>query len=1087
MSTITPIPSPPTLPLVGNATQIDPVESRRSFSDFADKYGEVFRLYFPGGRSIVFANSHRLINELCDEKRFAKKPNGVLAEIRNGVHDGLFTAQPGEENWGIAHRVLMPASLVRLLTFSQCASSLLRWFQRPSFGPLSIRGMFDEMHDVASQMALKFARYGPNTPIPASEDFTRLALDTLALCSMGFRFNSFYSKEMHPMIEAMGGFLVESGKRPSKVLPSFFYRADDAKYWQDISVLRDTAQEVLDARKKNPDNRKDLLNAMLNGVDPKTGKHMSDSSIIDNLITFLIAGHETTSGTLSFAFYRLLKNPETYQKVQNEVDEVIGKGPINVEHLSKLPYITAVIRETLRLDSPIPLFGVVSLEDQLLAGRYPVSKDEPCTLFLTSAHIDPAVWGDDAQDFKPERMLDEPFSKLPKNAWKPFGNGARACIGRPFAMQEAILAMAMLFQSFNFVLHDPTYNLAIKQTLTIKPDNFFMRAIIRDGLSPTQLEHRLVGSSISQETSKLQSEESSASTKGQRITVLYGSNSGTCESLAQRVASDASRHGFTVDKVDCLDTANGAIPKNQPVIIITASYEGEPPDNAALFCTWLAGCKDKDLLKGVDYAVFGVGHHDWSQTFHRIPKLVDSKLEENGATRIANIGLSDTGSTDTFTDFETWEDNVLWPALHKKYGTGDAQEDALQPTGLNVEVTSPRTSTLRQDVMEALVVDARKLTAEGEPIKKHIEIALPSGQTYRAGDYLAVLPINPKSVVQRVMRRFQLPWDAHITIGGAANTPLPTSTSMPAQSVFSAYVELAQPATKRNILSLAEATKDDADKDALKKYANEDYAEVLDRRISVLDLLEKFPSVELPLGMFLAMLPPMRVRQYSISSSPLWNPSHVTLTFAVLEAPSKSGHGTHVGVASSYLDSLEPGDKLHVAVRKSHTAFHLPQNPENTPVICIGAGTGISPFRGFIQERAEMIGAGRKLAPAILLIGCRAPGRDDLYADELAEWEKVGAVTVKRAYSRATDKSNGAKYVQDLLAANKDEIIPLWDQNAKLYTCGSRAIGEGIKAEVIKMVLKREKERGNEDTSEERVAKWWEGLRNVRYATDVFD
>ncbi|KAI3332740.1 bifunctional P-450:NADPH-P450 reductase [Ustulina deusta] len=1062
MATITPIPSPPTLPLLGNATQIDPVQSRRSFCDFADKYGEIYRLYLPGGRSIVFANSHRLINELCDEKRFAKKPNGVLEEIRNGVHDGLFTAQPGEEAWGIAHRVLMPA-----------------------FGPLSIRGMFDEMHDVATQMALKFARYGPNTPIPASEDFTRLALDTLALCSMGFRFNSFYSKEMHPMIDAMGGFLVESGKRPSRVLPSFFYRAEDAKYWQDIGVLRNTAQEVLDARKKNPDGRKDLLNAMLNGVDPKTGKHMSDSSIIDNLITFLIAGHETTSGTLSFAFYRLLKNPESYQKVQKEVDEVIGKGPIKVEHLSKLPYITAVLRETLRLDSPISLFGVVSLEDQLLAGRYPVAKDEPCTLFLTRGHVDPAVWGDDAHDFKPERMLDEPFSKLPKNAWKPFGNGARACIGRPFAMQEAILSMAMLFQNFNFVLHDPTYNLAIKQTLTIKPDNFLMRAIIRDGLSPTQLEHRLAGSGSSQTSSKLQSEQSSASTQGaQRITVLYGSNSGTCESLAQRVASDASLHGFAVDKVDCLDTANGAIPKNQPVIIITASYEGEAPDNAALFCSWLAGSKDKDLLKGVDYAVFGVGHHDWVQTFHRIPKLVDAKLEENGATRIAAIGLSDAGSNDTFTDFETWEDNVLWPALHQKYGTGDSKEvDA----GLSVEITSPRTSTLRQDVMEALVVDARKLTAEGEPVKKHVEIALPTGQTYRSGDYLAVLPINPKVVVQRVMRRFQLPWDAHITIGSAANTPLPTETSLPAQNVFSAYVELAQPATKRNILSLSEAAKDEADKVALKKYADENYKEVLDKRISVLDLLEEFPAVELPLGLFLAMLPPMRVRQYSISSSPLWNSNHVTLTFAVLEAPSKSGHGTHVGVASSYLDSLEPGDKLHVAVRKSHAAFHLPQNPENTPVICIGAGTGISPFRGFIQERAEMIAAGRKLAPAILLIGCRAPGRDDLYADELTAWEAAGAVTVKRAYSRATDKSNGAKYVQDLIAAHKDEVVPLWEQNAKLYICGSRAIGEGIKTEVVKMVLNAKKESGEDDLTEESVTEWWEGLRNVRYATDVFD
>ncbi|GAW26484.1 putative Bifunctional P-450:NADPH-P450 reductase [Rosellinia necatrix] len=904
---------------------------------------------------------------------------------------------------------------------------------------------------------------------------------------MGFRFNSFYTKELHPMIEAMGGFLVESGKRPSRVLPSFFYRTDDAKYWGDIEVLRSTAEEVLQARKKNPDDRKDLLNAMLNGVDPKTGKHMSDSSIIDNLITFLIAGHETTSGTLSFAFYRLLKNPDCYRKVQEEVDAVVGKGPINVDHISKLPYITAVLRETLRLDSPISIFSVVSVEDQLMAGRYPVSKDEPVALFLARAHLDPAVWGDDANDFKPERMLDEPFNKLPKNAWKPFGNGARACIGRPFAMQEAILAVAMLFQNFNFVMHDPNYNLAIKQTLTIKPDNFLMRAIIRDGLSPTQLEHRLAGRSFSQETSKLPLEDSVASMGvGQKITILYGSNSGTCESLAQRVASDASRHGFAVDRVDCLDTANGALPKNQPVIVITASYEGEAPDNAALFCSWLAGSKDKDLLKGVDYAVFGVGHHDWAQTFHRIPKLVDAKLEENGATRIADMGLSDAGTTDAFTDFETWEDNVLWPALQKKYGTVGSKEN-VQSAGLSVEVTNPRTSTLRQDVMEGFVVSTRTLTAEGEPVKKHIEIALPSGQTYRSGDYLAVLPINPKVIVQRVMRRFQLAWDAHLTIAGAANTPLPTETSLPAHSVFSAYVELAQPATKRNILTLVDTATDEADKDALKKYAAEDYPEVLEKRTSVLDLLEKFPAINLPLGMFLAMLPPMRVRQYSISSSPLWNPSHVTLTFSVLEAPSKSGQGTHVGVASSYLGGLEAGDKLHVSVRPSHAAFHLPQSPEGTPVICVAAGTGLGPFRGFVQERAEMIAAGRKLAPALLLAGCRAPGRDDLYADELAAWEAAGAVVVRRAYSRASDLSGGARYVQDLLAAHHDEVIPLWQQSARLYICGSRAVGEGVRAEVVKMVMAKARADGDAELTEERANEWWDSLRNVRYATDVFD
>ncbi|KAI0479504.1 cytochrome P450 [Xylariaceae sp. FL0804] len=1033
---VTPIPEPPGLPFVGNMNDIDRELPLRSFSALAEKYGEIYRLRLPG-RTLVTASSHRLINELCDEKRFVKIPRGALHEVRNCVHDGLFTANPDEPNWGIAHRILMPA------------------------------------------LAMKIARHGSHTPIAATEDFTRLALDTLALCSMGFRFNSYYTNELHPFVSAMGDFLTESGRRPSRPMPNFFYRAEDAKYEADIEVLQRTASEVLQARKKNPNDKKDLMNAMLNGVDPKTGCKMSDQSIIDNLVTFLIAGHETTSGTLSFAFYELLKNPEAYRKVQQEVDEVVGKGPVKVEHLSKIPYTTAVIRETLRLDSPITLINVVSMEDTLLGGKYPIAKDEGVTMFIKQAHLDPEVFGLDAKEFKPERMLDEPFNN---------GNGARACIGRPFAMQEMLLTMIVLFQNFNFVYHDPSYRLALKQTLTIKPDGFQMRAILRDGLEPSQLEHRLAGKEMTQQSLKpeVPKVSTNGTSKAQPMTILYGSNSGTCEALAQRLAGDAASHGFEVDVIDAMDAGNGCLKRKQPVIIITASYEGEAPDNAAHFVSWIANAKGKEF-DDVEYAVFGVGHHDWAQTFHRIPKLVDGKLSEMGGTRIAPIGLSDVASSDAFTDFETWEDGVLFPALKKQYGMDDSGSEATPSSGLNVTVTNPRKSALRQDVMEGLVVENRTLTAEGEPVKKHIEIALPSGETYRAGDYLAVLPMNPKETVQRVMRRFRLPWDAHMTIAGDGNTALPTDVSIPVQSILGAYVELSQPATKRNILTLSEVAKVESERDALKRAANEDFAETFNSRISILDLLEKYPSANLSLGAFLAMLPPMRVRQYSISSSPLWNPSHVTLTFSVLEAPSKSGQGVYLGVATSYLNSLAAGDVVHVSVRPSHAAFHLPQDPERTPVICVAAGSGLAPFRGFVQERAELLGAGRKIAPCVLFVGCRAPGRDDIYADELAAWEAAGAVTVHRAYSRAAEQADGHhRYVQDAVMAHRDEIDEFWRNDAKLYICGSRAVGEGVRQQAIRLKMLHAEEQGR-PMAEEEARKWWESERNARYATDVFD
>ncbi|KAH9885920.1 cytochrome P450 [Xylariomycetidae sp. FL2044] len=1059
---ITPIPEPPGLPFIGNAADLDRELPIRTFMSLAEKYHPIYRLHFPGRSAVVVAN-HKLVDECCDEKRFVKIPKGPLEQVRNGVRDGLFTARPEEENWGIAHRVLMPA-----------------------FGPLSIRNMFDEMHDIATQLCMKWARYGSQTPVAVVDDFTRLALDTLALCSMGYRFNSYYTSELHPFVEAMGDFLTASGNRATRAMPSWFYRTEDAKYAQDIEVLRNTAFEVLRARKENPNDRKDLLNAMLKGVDPKTGKHMNDDSIVDNLITFLIAGHETTSGLLSFTFYELLKSPEALRKAVDEVDRVIGKGPLTPEHMNKLPYITACLRETLRVDSPISLFSVTAVEDTLLAGRYPVSTSDQIILLIKASHLDSAVYGEDAQEYKPERMLDENFNKLPKNAWKPFGNGMRGCIGRPFAMQEATMMVAMLLQNFNFMKDDPSYQLALKQTLTVKPNGFQMRATLRDGLTPTQLEHRLNGEDITKADSKSHSTPSSPVDNAQPITILYGSNSGTCESLAQRLAGDASNHGFRADKVDSMDVANGALPKNQPVVIITASYEGQPTDNAAHFVSWIESVQDRTAFKGVNYSVFGVGHHDWSSTFHRIPKLVDSKLAEGGATRIVDMGLSDTGSSDTFADFETWEDEVLWPALKTQYGRKDTEAESSLSTGITVSVTNPRTSTLRQDVHEGLVVATRQLTADGEPVKKHIEIALPSDETYRSGDYLAVLPVNPKSIVERVMRRFHLPRDAHITIAANSRTQLPVNTSIPAHSVLGAYVELSQPATKRNIVLLVEAARLDKEKEVLSKLANEDYDDVYTKRVSVLDLLEKYASIDLPLGVFLAMLPPMRVRQYSISSSPLWNPSHVTLTFAVLEAPANSGEGYHHGVASSYLNSLAPGDKLHVKVRPSHQAFHLPQDVENTPIICIAAGTGLAPLRGFMQERAAMLGAGRKLAPALLFFGCRAPGRDDLYADELAKWEKSGAVTVRRAYSRAPEQAGGAKYVQDALLAHSKEVVEVWDQGAKLFICGSRYVGEGVKEVAVKLHMKGQQKAGIECTEAEARA-WWEDLRNARYATDVFD
>lgn len=133
--------------------------------------------------------------------------------------------------------------------------------------------MFDDMKDIASQLILKLARYGPQYHIPVADDFTRLTLDTLALCAMDFRFNSFYQDQMHPFIGSMTNFLKESGDRTRRAgFMAPFYRAEEMQYQKDIDYMRNLSDELIQERQDHPKESKDLLNAMINGKDPQTGE-----------------------------------------------------------------------------------------------------------------------------------------------------------------------------------------------------------------------------------------------------------------------------------------------------------------------------------------------------------------------------------------------------------------------------------------------------------------------------------------------------------------------------------------------------------------------------------------------------------------------------------------------------------------------------------------------------------------------------------------------------------------------------------------------------------------------------------------------
>ncbi|KAH9932779.1 bifunctional P-450/NADPH-P450 reductase [Epithele typhae] len=1027
----TPIPSPPAIPFLGHIHTIDKQLPIASIRLLAQKYGEIFQLNVLGDTRF-YISTYALLNEVCDDKRFEKKINANLLQARGAVSDGLFTAQPGEENWGIAHRLLMPC-----------------------FSPTGILDMYDGMMDVVSQLTMKWERFGPQDCIDPAADFTRLTLDAICLCAMSYRwaFQRMCKEEPHPFASAMSDFLVESGLRANRLsIVQAMMPSTNAKYEEDRNTMTKLAQDILDDHRAHPPKQPDLISRMVSGIDKEAGRGLPDSSIMANLLTFLVAGHETTSGMLTFATYYLLKNPEAMRKLREEIDTMVGDRPPSKKDVNKLPYLLAVMRESLRLGPPASLRTTSPKEETILGGKYTLGKGATINCNIYAIHRDPAVWGDDAELFRPERMLDGKFEALPPNAWQPFGFGMRACIGRAFSWQEVQLTMISIFQRFDLVMRDPTYELELKQTLTIKPHNFFIHAIPRK--DRPRLLHIPSGptAQATRGEEKRSAAFATASKDMKPLYVLYGSNTGTSESFAQRLVSAAPSHGFRAT-METLDKVTEYLPTNGPVLIVTASYEGQPADNARHFVNYLENIKASDAFKGVNYSVFGCGNRDWTTTYQRIPKLIDDILGGHGANRLAPRGEGDVSGAEFFDTFDQWENT--------EYGT--STEEAAP--ALNIKTVSTgtaRAERLRQrDMGLGTVVDTKVLTASGAPIKMHIEFKLSEGATYRAGDYLAILPKNPDRIVHRAMARFGLQEDMEIELDSSSPT---------------GYVELQQPARTRDLDILLQAKNSKASKAALKDLKANYTNKVFGPRLSVLDILEDNKAIDLPLSTFLTMLPAMRIRQYSISSSPLWDAEHVTLTLSVVNAPARSGRKEKfLGVASTFLAGLRPGDKVQLAVRAASAAFHPPQDL-TVPLVMVCAGSGLAPMRGFLQERAEQKKAGREVATSLLFYGCRAPGEDS------STWEQMGIVDVRVAFSRCdVERAKGCKYVQDRIALDKEDIVKSFRAGAKYYVCGSSKMAAGAKQVFIRFV--QETKNLDEAAATELFTK---GLQD-RYATDVFE
>ncbi|MGY5011118.1 cytochrome P450, partial [Streptomyces sp. 900105755] len=449
------IPHPPRrLPLLGDVLGVDRRTPLQDSMRIGGQLGPIFRRR-AFGNEFVFVWGAELAADMADESRFAKHVGLGVANLRLVAGDGLFTAYNHEPNWQLAHDVLAPG-----------------------FSREAMEGYHAMMVAVAERLTGHWDRElaaGRWVDVPG--DMTKLTLETIARTGFGHDFGSFERDRPHPFVTAMIGTLTYAQRLnsvPGPLAPLMLRQAA-RRNAANIEYLNRTVDDLVTERRRTGRGEGDLLDRMLETAHPETGERLSAENVRRQVITFLVAGHETTSGALSFALHYLARHPEIAARAAAEVDRVWGDTPApGYDQVAKLRYVRRVLDESLRLWPTAPAFAREARQDTVLAGRHPMRRGAWALVLTPMLHRDPEVWGPDAESFDPDRFEAKAARGRAPHTFKPFGTGARACIGRQFALHEATLVLGLLLRRYGLGA-DPDYRLRVTERLTLMPEGLRLR------------------------------------------------------------------------------------------------------------------------------------------------------------------------------------------------------------------------------------------------------------------------------------------------------------------------------------------------------------------------------------------------------------------------------------------------------------------------------------------------------------------------------------------------------------------------------------------------------------------------------------
>ena len=508
----------------------------------------------------------------------------------------------------------------------------------------------------------------------------------------------------------------------------------------------------------------------------------------------------------------------------------------------------------------------------------------------------------------------------------------------------------------------------------------------------------------------------------------------------------SSRFGLKtmVADLEDYDYANlDTFPEDKVAMFVLATYgEGEPTDNAVEFYEFITGedvsfsngggANDKPL-SNLNYVAFGLGNNTYEH-YNVLVRRVNASLTKLGGTRIGEAGEGDDGAGTMEEDFLAWKE-PMWVALTKKMSleereavyepvfsiteredmSAEADEVYLgEPNKNHLEGTSKGPYNSHNPYI-APIAESREIFTVKDRNCLHMEIDISgSNLTYQTGDHIAVWPTNAGKEVDRFLQTLGLSDKRHTVIivkglDPTARVPFPTPTTYDAAVRY--HMEICGPVSRQFVSSLAAFSPDDASKAEMTKLGEDkDYFQekVSSQYLNIAQLLERVssaPWTKIPFSIMIEGVNKIQPRYYSISSSSLVQKKKISIT-AVVEEIRIPGPKDNIvkGVTTNYLLALKQKqhgdphpdphglsyaitgprnkyDGIHVPVHVRHSNFKLPSDPSK-PIIMVGPGSGVAPFRGFIQERVAQAKAGEKMGKTVLFYGCRRPTEDFLYKDE---------------------------------------------------------------------------------------------------------